>query len=125
MATSTSEGASHVFRGHDRRPPERLGLPSGHAREQAISEICTQNVFVGEPAAALTGHASVKTAIAALQVQLPDTVITRTSPTQTSHDLVTYAWALGPADGPALASGRDVLIIRDDKVPNLYVIIDG
>ncbi|MGV0625206.1 nuclear transport factor 2 family protein [Mycolicibacter minnesotensis] len=99
--------------------------PSGPAREQAIAQIYSPDVFVGEPAAALTGHAGVEEAIAALQAQLPNTVITRTGPTQISQDLATYAWTLGPAEGPALTSGRDVLIIRDGKVASLYVIIDG
>ncbi|KAA1430181.1 nuclear transport factor 2 family protein [Mycolicibacter arupensis] len=99
--------------------------PSGPDRTRAIAEIYSDDVFVGEPAVALTGHTGVEAAIAALQEQLPDTVITRVGPTQTSQDLVTYAWTLGPADGAALASGRDVLIIRDGKVASLYVIIDG
>ncbi len=98
--------------------------PSGSAREQAIAEIYSPDVFVGEPAGALTGHEGVEAAIAALHAQLPETVITRTGPTQTSQDLVTYAWTLGPANGPALASGRDVLIIHKEKVSSLYVIID-
>ncbi|WP_420109558.1 nuclear transport factor 2 family protein [Mycolicibacter arupensis] len=99
--------------------------PGGPAREQAIADIYSDDVFVGEPAVALTGHTGVEAAIAALQEQLPGTVITRTGPTQTSQDLVTYAWTLGPSEGPALASGRDVLIIRDGKVASLYVIIDA
>lgn len=103
---------------------EAWNSPSGPAREQAIAEIYTDDVFVGEPAAALTGHPGVEAAIAALQDQLPNTALSRTGPVQVSQDLVTYTWQLGPADGPAVATGRDVLIIRDDKVSSLYVLID-
>lgn len=98
--------------------------PSGPERQRAIAEIYWPDVFVAEPAAALTGHAGVESAIAALQAQLPGSVITRIGPTQVAQDLATYAWTLGPEGADTIASGRDVLIIRDDKIASLYVVID-
>jgi hypothetical protein len=38
---------------------------------------------------------------------------------------VTYTWELGAGTQPAIATGRDVLIIRDGLIANLYVLIDA
>lgn len=97
----------------------------GPEREQAIASIYSPGVTVGEPGAAYTGHAGMTEAISGLQAQLPGTVITRSSPIQTAQDLVTYSWSLGPVGGPAIVTGRDVLIIREDSIASVYVLIDA
>lgn len=98
---------------------------AGPEREQAIKEIYSPDVLIGEPGASYDGHDGMTEAISGLQAQLPGTVITRTSPIQTAHDLSTYTWALGPTGQEALATGRDVLIVRDGKITSLYVLIDA
>jgi hypothetical protein len=97
----------------------------GHEREQAIASIYSPDVTVGEPGAAYTGHAGMTEAISGLQAQLPGTVITRSSPSQTAQDLVTYSWSLGPAGGSTMVTGRDVLIVRGDNITSVYVLIDA
>lgn len=97
----------------------------GRERERSIAAVYTADVFIGEPAFASTGHAGMEQAIAGLQGQLPGTVLTRSGPIQIAQDLVTYGWNLGPAGGETVASGRDVLIIRDDAISSLYVLIDA
>jgi len=99
--------------------------PAGRAREKAIAEVYTTDVFVGEPDARLTGHAGVEQAIAALQELLPGMVITRGGPLREVQDLVTYPWTIGAKGGPTIVAGHDVLIIRDGKVSSLYVLIDS
>ncbi|MFN3600985.1 MAG: hypothetical protein ACK4UY_06310 [Dietzia sp.] len=99
--------------------------PSGPQRARAIATVYSTDVFVGEPGGALRGHRGVEQAIAGLQAQLPGAAITRTGPIQMSQDLVTYIWSLGRPNGPTLASGRDVLLIRDDLISHLYVVIDA
>lgn len=99
--------------------------PAGPQRAEAVAAVYASDVFVGEPGSALRGHEGVGQAIDALQSQLPGTTIRRSGPIQVAQDLVTYAWSLGPADGPAMATGRDVLLVRDDQVTSLYVVIDG
>ncbi|MEG9224662.1 nuclear transport factor 2 family protein [Aeromicrobium sp. Sec7.5] len=100
-------------------------MAAGPQRAEAVAAVYAGDVFVGEPGAALRGHEGVAQAIDALQSQLPDTAISRSGPIQVAQDLVTYAWSLGPAGGPALATGRDVLLVRDDQVASLYVVIDA
>lgn len=99
--------------------------PAGEDRTRLISSVYSSDVFIGEPQGALRGHDGMAQAIAGLQTQLPGTSITRSGPIQVAQDLVTYAWTLGPAGGPAVATGRDVLLIRDDEVVSLYVVIDS
>jgi len=39
---------------------------------------------------------------------------------------VIFSWTTGPEGGPAVVSGREVLIIRDGtKVSRFYVLIDA
>lgn len=98
--------------------------PAGPERDGAVARIYAPDVFVGEPAAAHRGHAGMSAAIAALQAQLPGTAISRSGPIRSAQDLVTYDWALGVEGRPPIASGRDVLLVRDGRISSLYVLID-
>lgn len=98
--------------------------PAGPGRTQLIASMYTRDVYIAEPHGALRGHDGMEQAIASLQAQLPQTTIARTGPIQMAQDMVTYAWSLGTPDGPAVAAGRDVLIIGADKISSLYVVID-
>lgn len=99
--------------------------PPGPERDRSIASIYASDVFIGEPGFSHTGHEGMAQAISGLQTQLPGTVLTRTGPIQVAQDLVTYSWALGPAGGDTIATGRDVLLIRDDSISSLYVLIDA
>ena len=98
--------------------------PAGADREESIAKIYSSDVFVGEPGAAYQGHAGMSAAIAALQAQLPGTAISRSGPIQTAQDLVTYSWTLGVEGHEPVASGRDVLVVREGQITSLYVLID-
>ncbi|MCL3838893.1 GNAT family N-acetyltransferase [Aeromicrobium duanguangcaii] len=98
--------------------------PAGPERTEAIAALYAPDVLVAEPQRALRGHDGMEQAIADLQAQLPGTALTLSGPIQVAQDLVTYAWTLGAPDGPAVASGRDVLFLHDDDVVSLYVVID-
>ena len=71
--------------------------PEGPDRMNAIAEVYSPDVFIGEPDAKRRGHSGMTQAISALQAQLPGTSITRSGPIQTAQDLVTYT--LGPRSG--------------------------
>ena len=100
-------------------------IPAGPQRAQSIASVYSSDVFIGEPQGALRGHDGMEQAIAGLQTQIPGATITRSGPIQVAQDLVTYGWTLAVADGPALATGRDVLIVRDGEVTSVYVVIDA
>jgi hypothetical protein len=99
--------------------------PAGPDRDQLIAEVYALDVFLGEPARGAKGHAGVAESIAGLQAELPGMSITRSGPIQSAQDLYTYTWALGPAGRAPIASGRDVLIVREGKITSLYVLIDA
>jgi len=99
--------------------------PDGPDREQAIADRYSADVVISEPGAEYRGHSGMAQAISGLQAQLPGTAITRSGPIQTAQDLVTYTWELGASGQPAIATGRDVLIIRDGVITSLYVLIDA
>lgn len=98
--------------------------PAGAARDESVAKTYSPDVFVGEPEAAHRGHAKMSAAIAALQAQLPGTVIRPSGPIQTAQDLVTYSWTLGVDGHEPIASGRDVLVVREGRITSLYVLID-
>jgi hypothetical protein len=104
---------------------ETWNAPAGPARQESIAQVYTADVFVGDPETGLTGHAGMEQAIAATQAQLSGMAITRSGPLQEAQDLVTYPWSVGAEGGSTVASGRDVLIIRDGKVSSLYALIDS
>ena len=99
--------------------------PAGPQRVHSIASVYSSDVFIGEPQGSLRGHDGMEQAIAGLQAQIPGATIARSGPVQVAQDLVTYSWTLAVADGPALATGRDVLIVGDDVVTRLYVVIDA
>ena len=99
--------------------------PEGPDRTKAIADVYSPDVFIGEPGAQHRGHSGMAHVISALQAQLPGTAITRSGPVQAVQDLVTYTWELGAGTQPAIATGRDVLIIRDGLIASLYVLIDA
>ena len=103
---------------------EIWNAPAGPDRTKAIADVYSSDVFIGEPDAKRLGHRGMAQAISALQTQLPGTSITRSGPIQTAQDLVTYTWELGAGSGPPMATGRDVLILRDGQIASLYVLID-
>jgi hypothetical protein len=98
--------------------------PAGSGRDESVAEVYSADVLLGEPAAAHTGHAGMSEAITAVQARFPGTVISRSGPVQTAQDLITYTWTQGVEGHAPIASGRDVLIVRDGKIASLYVLVD-
>lgn len=100
--------------------------PAGPDRDRAVVEVYAADVFVGEPGAAYRGHDGMSQAISGLQGQVPPGAsLARSGPIQVAQDLVTYGWTLGVPGEPAVASGRDVLLVRDGRIASLYVVIDA
>ncbi len=97
----------------------------GPERDRLVATTYAADVSVGEPGAAYRGHEGMAEAISRLQAQVPGAALTRTGPVQVAQDLVTYSWSLGAPGQPALAAGRDVLLLDDHVVSSLYVVIDA
>ena len=104
---------------------EAWNSPPGDDRTNQIASVYSDNVFVGEPEASYTGHGGVEQAISGLQAALPNMTLTLRGDIQTAQDMSTYAWDLGPEGAPAVARGRDVIVVDGDRITRLYVVIDA
>lgn len=99
--------------------------PPGDDRTSQIVSVYSEDVFVGEPDAAYTGHGGVAQAISGLQGALPNMTLTLRGDIQTAQDMSTYAWDLGPEGAPGVVHGRDVIVVEGDRISRLYVVIDA
>lgn len=97
----------------------------GSQRDRSISTTYAPDVTVNEPESVHTGHEGMSEAISGVRALAPGAVITRSGPFQSVQDLATYPWDLVLPDGTRLASGRDVLIIRNGVIQSLYVVLDA
>jgi hypothetical protein len=104
---------------------EAWNSPPGDDRASQIASVYSEDVFVGEPEAAYTGHGGVEQAISGLQGALPNMTLTLRGDIQTAQDMSTYAWDLGPEGAPGVAHGRDVIVVDGDRISRLYVVIDA
>jgi hypothetical protein len=99
--------------------------PAGHERAASIASIYSPDVVIGEPEALLVGHDAMTGAIDRLQSMMPGMALASQGPVQTSQDMTTYGWTLGPPDGDPIAYGRDVITVRDGLISSVYVFIDA
>lgn len=103
---------------------EAWNAPPGPARTAAVAATYTDDVLVGEPTSSDRGHAGMERAISGLQEQAPGATITRRGPVQVAQEMVTYAWGLGASPDTPVATGRDVLLVREGRIAALYVVVD-
>ena len=94
-------------------------------REAAFAEVYDLDVRLVEPSREGRGHAAVATAIAGLRSQLSGNVFAVDGAVSHHHDVATYRWRLGPADGEAVAAGSDVLFVKDGRIAEAFVFIDA
>ncbi|WP_405995425.1 hypothetical protein [Streptomyces sp. NBC_00986] len=99
--------------------------PAGEERSRSIASTYADDVLVAEADAVYHGPEGAEKAIDALQAAVPGTRLDLDSPIQTTQDLSTYTWTLGPAGGAPVATGRDVITVRDGVVKSVYVLIDA
>lgn len=99
--------------------------PAGEDRDRLLAEVYAADVSVSEPSVVRTGRKGMAEAISGLQAAVRGGALSRSGPVQTSQQLSTYSWDLGADGGPVLASGRDVVIVRDGAIAALWVIIDS
>lgn len=103
---------------------EAWNAPPGPARDAAVVAAYADDVLVGEPGGTDHGHAGMQRAISAVQAQAPGATISVRGPVQTAAGMVTYAWGLGTSPDAPVATGRDVLLVEEDRIARLYVVLD-
>jgi len=94
------------------------------ARAGVIAETYRQDVVLVEPQLPSNGRDGVNDAIDGLQAQVPNMTFAVPRPDQTAQNTVTYTWTLEPAGGASVATGRDVLVVRDGLIPAGSVFVE-
>lgn len=98
--------------------------PASHGRARSIASIYCSDVLVAEPDAVHHGHDGVAKAIDALPA-IPGTQLELSGDIQTAQALSTYSWTVGPAGGPPMITGRDVISVHDGVIESVHVFIDA
>lgn len=94
-------------------------------RRAAIREIYTETVSVYELEAEATGHEGVDHTVEAILSKAPPSFVFGTfGPAVGHHAIGRMRWYFGPAEGPPVVSGTDVVEIADGRIAKLYVFLD-
>ena len=95
-------------------------------RRAVYAELYDPDVRLVEPSGEERGHEALDAAIAGLRGQLPPgSAFALDGAVSHHHDAATYRWRLGPLDGALLATGSDVLLLRDGRIATVYVFVDA
>lgn len=94
-------------------------------RIDAIRQLYAENAVLYEPKASASGHAAIDGAVAALLSSLPaDFSFTAISSAIGHHGIGRIRWQAGPANGPAVITGMDIVHVMDDRIHSLYVFLE-
>ncbi|MBM7044801.1 nuclear transport factor 2 family protein [Rhizobium lusitanum] len=108
---------AHLYRVFAERDAEK--------RRVAIREIYAETVTVYEPDAEATGYDGVDHVVDAILSKAPSSFVFGTfGPAVGHHGIGRMRWHFGPAEGPPIVSGTDVVEIVDGKITKLYVFLD-
>lgn len=118
---STAAAITEVMR---RNVVEVFPTTDDAARRGLVEEIYQPDAGFHDAEGSVSGHDAIDAKILSLQQDAPGLVFTVTVEPDVVRDLGRIAWALGPADGPAVVSGTDVAHVRDGRITELYTFLD-
>ncbi len=94
-------------------------------RRAAIRELYAEAVAVYEPGVEAAGHEGVDHTVEAILSKAPPSFVFGTfGPAVGHHGIGRMRWHFGPAEGPPVVTGLDVVEIVDSKITKLYVFLD-
>ena len=100
------------------------GIFSEHDAEKRRNNIvrlwAEDGVFV-DPDSRYEGHVGIARAAAGLLERFPNFVFTERGEPQTLIGACKLDWSYGPAEGEAVITGSDVLVMKGDKIGAVYV----
>jgi len=94
-------------------------------RTPVIAEIYTEDIHFVDPFFTISGRPQVNAFIADLLKQNPEYVFQVASPVEAHHNLAYVAWHFGPPATPAAVTGRDVFVLTDGLIQQIFTFIDG
>jgi SnoaL-like domain len=93
-------------------------------RRELIAQTWTEDAAYVDPLIAGAGHAGIDAMVGGVQAQFPGHIFRLTSPIDTHHDRVRFAWELGPANGAPLVKGTDFGVIEGDRLQSVTGFLD-
>jgi len=98
----------------------------GVRRRAAVSELFVSEPTMYEPTGIVTGQAAISDVAGALLEQFgPDFSFVADGIAVGHHGLGYLKWRAGPANGPVIVRGVDVVQVIDGKIVRLWVLLDG
>jgi len=98
----------------------------GVKRRAAVDELFSVEPTMYEPAGIVTGKAEISDVAGALLEQFgPDFSFVADGIAVGHHGLGYLKWRAGPANGPVIVSGVDVVEVIDGKIVRLWVLLDA
>jgi len=94
-------------------------------RRAAIDELYTEDCQVYVPLEKFVGREALDKFAGDLRLTHPHFVYTPHGEPQALHDAGRIAWGSGPRGEASAYTGLDVIIVRNDKIRELYVFIDS
>ncbi|GAB3254862.1 nuclear transport factor 2 family protein [Chitinimonas naiadis] len=104
---------------------EVFGEGDPERRRTAIGELYTEDCVVSLPAGRFVGHQALDHIAGEIRATHPSFIYTPHSVPQVVADGVRLHFGSGPAGEPPRYTGVDLAIIRDGKIAQLYVFLDG
>ena len=100
---------------------ERKSVP----RQAAIRELYADDVVVYEQDAQAVGHAGVDHVVEAILSKAPPSFVFGTfGPGVGHHNVGRLRWHFGPAGGPPVVTGLDVVKVANNRIKTLHVFVD-
>ncbi len=94
-------------------------------RRAAIQTIYAADATFYEVDAVVTGYDAVNAIVQSVLDKLPpEFVFHATKPAMEHHNVGRLSWGLGPAGGPAVITGTDVVLFKEGRIQALYVFLD-
>jgi hypothetical protein len=95
-------------------------------RDEAVEEIFIDEPVMFEPDNIVTGRAAISAVAGALLENFGPTFrFVPAGPALGHHGLGLLRWQAGPADGPVVVTGADVVEIVDGRIARLWVMLNA
>jgi hypothetical protein len=102
-----------------------FGERDAEKRLAAIRDLYAPDAVVYEPDAIATGHDAIAHAVEAVLASLPPNFIfAPLGPAVGHHGLARLRWRAGPAEGPPVVTGTDVVRLEAGRIQSLHVFLD-
>lgn len=99
--------------------------PDAGRRKTAIETLYAPDAVLYEPGNMATGHVEIARTVDALVASFPPGFsFAPDGPAVGHHGLARLRWRGGPADGPVVVTGTDVVRVEQGRISTIHVFLD-